>query len=260
VHYPPARLACIAAALALSATVSAETYQSVFDVDPAFPTPPPGEDEPAEGRLLGHVTLGFSATSGNTETTTLNFATLLGYEVRQWRHAINLMANRTSDAEQAIAERYVVAGKSDYKIGERDYLFVTAQGERDRFAGFSRRTSQAVGYGRELLDTDRHKISAEIGGGARQTRFVDDRSENDAILRLAGGWLWRLSEATEFSQRLIVETGEHNTYSEAVSSLKTNLIGSIYSNLSFTIKRNDTVPEGRRKTDTFTSVQFEYRF
>lgn len=247
-------------ALAAVAATPAGASSSVFNASATFPSTPDGVDEHPKGTWIGVVTLGFSANTGNTETTNLNLATLLGYEIGTWRHAVNATANRTSDEVSTIAERYLLAGKSDYKFSERDYLFVTAQGEQDRFAGFDLRTSQAVGYGRDVYKTDRHRVNAEIGVGARQTRFVDDTSESEAILRLAGGWVWVVSESTEFTQRAVVETGELNTYVESVTALKTNLIGSVYSSLSFTVKRNDTVPVGRAKTDTYTAIQIEYRF
>ena len=247
--------------LILAATApGAHASMEVFNADPDFPSVPPGEDVVPTGRWLGEVTVGFAANTGNTETTNLNAQLLLGYEVDQWRHTINLDGHRASDAVGTTAERYLLTGKTDYRLSDVDYVFLTGQFERDRFAGIDRRTSEALGYGRELLATDQHKITAEAGLGARQVSFVDGREENDAIVRLAGGWLWTISETSEFSQRLVIETGDTNTYSESTTALKTNLIGSIYSSLSFTVKHNTTVPAGLVSTDTFTALQLEYRF
>ena len=247
--------------LILAATApGAHASMEVFNADPDFPSVPPGEDAVPTGRWLGEVVVGFAANTGNTEATNLNAKLLLGYEVDDWRHTVNLSGHRASDAVGTTAERYVLTGKTDYKLSDVDYVFLTGQFERDRFAGIDRRTSEALGYGRELLATDQHKIPAEAGLGARQVSFVDGREENDAIVRLAGGWLWTISETSEFSQRLVIETGDTNTYSESTTALKTNLIGSIYSSLSFTVKHNTTVPAGLVSTDTFTALQLEYRF
>lgn len=251
----------LAIALIFLGTVgTAHASMDVFNADPAFPSVPPGEEEVPNGRWIGQVIAGFSANSGNTEATNLNVRLLLGYEVNNWRHTINLIGHRASDANGTTAERYVLTGKTDYKLSERDYVFLTGQYERDRFAGIDRRTSEAIGYGREFLATDQHKVTGEVGLGARQVTFTDGRKENDAILRLAGGWLWTISETSEFSQQLVIEAGDNNTYSESTTALKTNLIGSIYSSLSFTVKHNTTVPPGLESTDTFTAIQLEYRF
>lgn len=248
-------------AAALFAVLAAPyAHAGVFNAAPAFPSPPPGEDEPPEGEWLGELAVGFNATTGNTETSSLNARVLLGYVRDKWRHTVNLTGNRASDATGTIGERYQLTGQTDYRISDIDYVFVTAQGERDRFAGISLRTSEAVGYGRDLLKTDRHHLNAEVGAGARQVRFTDGRRERDGILRLAGGYVWTISNTSEFSQRLVVEAGDDNTYSESITALKTNLVGRIYSNISFTVKHNGTVPAGREKTDTYTAVQLEYRF
>ncbi|MCA1797867.1 MAG: DUF481 domain-containing protein [Xanthomonadaceae bacterium] len=249
------RTLVLAAALAMPGAQA-----GVFNASPAFPSPPPGVDEPPQGEWLGELAIGFNATSGNTETSSLNARLLLGYLRDKWRHTVNLNGNRASDATGTIGERYQLTGQSDYRISEIDYVFITAQGERDRFAGISLRTSEAVGYGRDLLKTDRHRLNAEVGAGARQVRFTDNRRETEGILRLAGGYVWTISENSEFSQRLVVEAGDENTYSESITALKTNLVGRIYSNISFTVKHNGTVPAGREKTDTYTALQLQYRF
>lgn len=244
----------------LLATSGVHAGLEVFEADPAFPSTPPGEEERPTGEWIGQVVGGFAANTGNTETTNLNARLLLGYEVTDWRHTINLIGHHASDDTGTTAERYVLTGKTDYKLSERDYVFLAVQGERDRFAGVDLRTSEALGYGRELFATERHTLTAEAGLGARQVTYTDGSSENDAILRLAGGWLWTISDTSEFSQRLVMEAGDSNTYSESTTALKTNLIGSIYSSVSFTAKHNTDVPAGVEKTDTYTAIQLEYHF
>lgn len=245
-------------AFLVAPTVSAD--MEVFSADPEFPDAPKDENGEVPQRWIGQVALGFAANTGNTENTNLNGRILLGYQTGDWRHTVNLVGYRASDTGVTTAERYVFTGKSDFQLNEHDYLFATAQYENDRFAGFDRRTSQAIGYGRHIFATEKHRLDGEIGFGARQVSFTDGTSENDAIIRLAGTWNWTISESTEFNQTVVVESGKENTYSESVSALKTNLIGTIYSSLSYTVKHNGTVQAGLEKTDTFTSIQLEYRF
>ncbi len=250
----------LAAIAVVFAVTPVHAASEVFGVEPKFPEPPKDANGEVPKRWIGQVALGYAANSGNTENSNLNGRILLGYQTGQWRHTVNLVGYRASDAVATTAERYVLTGKSDYKINEHDYVFATAQFENDRFAGIDRRTSEAVGYGRHLFATDKHRVDGEVGIGARQVKFVDGNSENDAILRLAGNWTWTISESTGFDQTVVVETGKENTYTESVSALKTNLVGTIYLSVSYTLKHNGTVPAGRDKTDTFTAIQLEYRF
>src|SRR5690554_5894986 len=168
------RLSPIFLAVATAAWAgTAVAEMEVFDANPEFPSAPPGVEELPKGEWIGQIVAGFAANTGNSEATNLNARLLLGYEIDQWRHTVNLIGHRASDAVGTTAERYVLTGKSDYKLSERDYVFLTGQYERDRFAGIDRRTSEAIGYGREFLATDVHKIIGEAGLGARQVEHID---------------------------------------------------------------------------------------
>jgi putative salt-induced outer membrane protein len=233
---------------------------SIFPVLPPFPADLEDEEAPDDGLWAGHFAAGYSANTGNTENSTLNARLLVGYMRARFRHAINIVGNRTTDAIGTTGERTVFAGKTDYRLGEFHYLFLTAQWERDRFAGFDRRTSEAFGYGRHLVDTDRHQVDGEVGVGARQVHFVNGNRENVAILRLAGSWRWNVSESTEFTTQVTHEHGRDNSYTESEAALKTNLIGSLFSSLSYAVKHNSDTQPGIHRTDTRTMVQLEFRF
>jgi putative salt-induced outer membrane protein YdiY len=130
------RILAAVAAVSLAQPVLADAAK-VFAANPAFPSTPAGVTERPQGEWLGQLAIGFNSTTGNTETTSLSTRLLLGYERTDWRHVVNLIGNRASDATGTISERYQLTGKTDYKINEHDYLFVTALGERDRFAGIA---------------------------------------------------------------------------------------------------------------------------
>ncbi len=240
----------------LLAAASSAHASSVFRTNPQFPKAAAEE----EGTWAGQLAMGYGANSGNTNNSHLSGRFLIGYLSGPWRHAVNAVGTRTKDSGNITAERYVLNGKTDYRFGEQSYLFITAQYEEDRFAGFDSRMSEAIGYGRHLYENGRHRLAGEIGIGARQVRFVDGSSDNEAIGRLGFNWLFQVSETTEFTSRLVVESGNDNTYTESVTTLKTNLMGPIFAALAFTVKRNSTVPAGLEKRDTHTSVQIEYRF
>lgn len=242
--------------LALAVATPVDAARGIFRTNPQFPS----AQEVPQKEWVGQVAVGYQENSGNTENSHLNGKILLGYADGSWRHTVNFMGNRTTDAVGTTGERYALAGKTDYRLNGTDYLFITAQVENDRFAGFDRRMSEAVGYGRHLFETERHRLNGELGIGARQTRFVDGTRDNDAIGRLALNWLFGISENTEFTSRLIVESGSGNTFTESINALKTNLTGSVFSSISYTVKHNSTVPGGRQNKDTFMTIQIEYRF
>ncbi len=221
--------------------------------------------KPAIGQTLeGSAEVGFQASSGNSEVRTTNAALRMDLEWADWRHSFNARVRHSQDAGETTTERYRAGIKSDYNFTEFNYVFVTADFERDRFAGLNSRTSQTVGYGRRLVKSDAVDLDAEIGGGLRQIRrreAVDgDDSENEGIGRAAAKLRWSVTDATTFRQEAVVEEGSSNTYVETVSSLSTTLIGNLFWRFSFTFQRNSDVAEGRVKSDRYTALSLGYEF
>lgn len=210
--------------------------------------------------FAGFVQLGYIAATGNAETTNVNGKSLFGWDLPKWRHAVSASGIYSEESEEVIAENYRAAYKADRKLGEQNYLFGLLSWEQDDFSGYAERTTEAVGYGRRLLETDEHKLDAEIGVGARQTELVDGTEQDETIGRLAANYLWQFAENSSFTQQLAVESGDLNTYVESVSSLTSQLLGELDLVVSYTIKRNSDVPAGIENVDTYTTVNLQYRF
>lgn len=219
-----------------------------------------GADAEPEPGLAGKAELGYLATSGNSDTSSLNAKLALKFEALAWRHSLDLALVKAEDSGLTTAERYQFGVKSDYKINEHDYLFATLNWEQDEFAGFSRRTSEAVGYGRRLISSPAHHLDLEIGAGARQTDYLLVPDEDETILRLAGKYKWSIAEGATFDQSLVIEKGGTNTYTESVTALAAKIVGSLSMKFSYTIKDNSEVPVGLENTDTYTAVGIEYTF
>lgn len=218
-----------------------------------------GEPAPADA-LTGKAELGYLATSGNSDTSSLNAKLAMGFEQATWRHSLNAAAVQSEDSGVTTTERYQFGLKSDYKINEHDYLFATVNWEQDEFAGFSQRTSEAVGYGRRLLSSPEHHLDLELGVGARQTDLVLGSSLDETILRASGKYKWFFAEGSAFDQSLIVEKGGETTYTESVSALGVKINGALSLKVSYTIKDNSRVPAGLENTDTYTAIGVEYTF
>lgn len=210
----------------------------------------------------GEVGLGYLATSGNSDTTSLNGKLLVDYAQGNWKNAFAASAISSADDEASTAERYLVTDKLDWNFTERDYIFGAVEWEKDLFGGVRERTSQTVGYGRHILTGPVHLLDAEIGAGARQLQNNDvgRTREDDAIGRAFGKYQWALSETSTFIQTLKVESGAENTFTESVTELKLSVVGNLFAALSYTVKHNSDVPADTKKTDTFSAVNLSYAF
>ena len=103
-------------------------------------------------------------------------------------------------------------------------------------------------------------LIATLGAGSRQSDLIDGTSETETIFRGGLDYTWTLSETAEFTQDVIVESGEENTYLESVTALSAKLVGNLALVASYTIKNNSEVLPGIEDTDTFTALSLEYIF
>lgn len=210
--------------------------------------------------FFGSVSLGYLANSGNTDSASLNAKTSLGYVRLPWRHALMLRALKGSTNDVTTAEEYEAAGQSDYVFGDNHYVYGGLNYSTNRFSGYDRRLSEVIGYGRRLLDSDRHTLDLQIGAGARQTRLSDGTREDEGITQLAGSYAWKFSDNARFTQQARVEDGSSNTYSESITAVTANLTGNLALSVSYTVKHNSDVPVGLVKTETATAVSIIYGF
>ena len=208
----------------------------------------------------GKASLGYLATSGNTENSTLNSGFEVGYAVNKWAHLFTAKAVNASENNVTTAEAYDAGWKSERKITNQGFLFGRLDWRKDRFGGFDTQFAQTVGYGRRLIDTDKHKLNAEIGAGARQSEAQDGTETRETIATGGLYYKWLFSESAEFRQDLKVESGSDNTYLESVTAVKSTLIGDLALVASYTVKHNTDVPALTEKTDTYTALTLEYAF
>jgi putative salt-induced outer membrane protein len=208
----------------------------------------------------GKATLGYLATSGNTENSTLNSGFEVAYTTGLWTHLLQAAAISASENEITTAEAYDLGWKSERKITDQDFMFGRLQWRKDNFGAFDTQFSQTLGYGRRLIDNDKHKLNAELGAGARQSELQLGGTENETILTAGGYYRWQFSETAEFRQDLTVEAGGENTYTESVTAISAKLLGKLALVASYTIKNNSDVPPLTEKTDTYTALSLEYLF
>lgn len=218
------------------------------------------QEEEVESPWSGKATLGYLATSGNTENSTLNTGAELGYTTGAWAHVLRGLAINSTEDDATTAEAYELAFKSERSLSESNYLFGRLHWRSDRFSSYDSQFAQAVGYGRRLIDRAPHLLKGEIGVGARQSDLVDGSSENEVIATGGLDYTYTISETSEFTQLVGVEAGDTNTYILSITALRANLINSLALVASYTVKHNTDVLPGTDKTDTYTALSLEYAF
>ncbi len=225
-----------------------------------FPLSLYAQEEQEESPWAGKATLGYLATSGNTENSTLNSGFEVGYTSGKWAHLLQAAAISASEDEVTTAEAYDLGWKSERKLTDHDFLFGRLQWRKDTFGAYDTQFSQTVGYGRRLLNNDTHKLNVELGVGARQSELQFGGDENETIFTAGGYYTWAFSDSAEFRQTLRTEIGDANTYSESVTAVSAKLLGNLALVASYTIKNNSDVPPLTDTTDTYSALSLEYLF
>jgi len=213
-----------------------------------------------EEGFSGRAALGYLATSGNSESDSLNANGGLWWNYAPWSHSLLARAIQSNTSGISTAKAYGLAWKSDYALNETDYVFGLIAWDKDKFSAYDQQIREVVGYGRRFIARERHILNGEAGFGARQADLRNGTSQDDGILHLGGDYRWIISDTSEFTQTLSIDSSSDNTFLEATSALSANVRDSLALVISYTIKNNSDVLPGTEKTDTFTAISLEYAF
>jgi putative salt-induced outer membrane protein len=220
-----------------------------------------GQNAAPADPITGSAALGYLSTSGNTDSTNGNASFKLKWDRGMaWQHEWSALAINARTNGVTTAEAYAAGYKATRDFSENSYIFASGDWRQDRFSGYERQATEAVGYGRRLIETERHVLAVEGGIGAKQSDLTDGTGSDEGIVRGGLDYLLHLGENAEFNQKLLIEQGSDNRYTESSSALKTKVVGNLALVLSYVIKNNSDVPVGVKKTDRFTAISLEYAF
>jgi putative salt-induced outer membrane protein len=209
--------------------------------------------------------LGLIRTTGNTETQTSALKVDVVYEVEKWRHNGHFEGyGSESEDDDGVnivsAERYELSGKSDYKFNEFDYMFGLVKLKKDRFSGFEYEDIISLGYGRKVIKQEDMELDLEIGPGIRFFKVDDRASDEEAILRLAANYWWKITPTSKFTQELSTEIGEDITSSQSITGIQANINSTLALKFTYTFKHKTKVPEDNEKVDTELAMTLVYSF
>jgi putative salt-induced outer membrane protein len=216
---------------------------------------------PPKDPLVGTVALGYLSTSGNTDSTNTNASFKATWDRgRDWIHSWSALAISARTNGVTTAEAYAAGYKAQRAFGMKAYLFGTGDWRQDQFSGYERQATEAVGYGRKLITTDKQTLTVEGGLGKKQASLVNGTEVDESIVHGGLDYLLHLGETSQFTQKLLLEAGDKNRYTESTSAIKAKIRGNLALVASYVIKSNSDVPVGIEKTDRYTAISLEYGF
>lgn len=206
----------------------------------------------------GGAELGFVSTAGNSKTKTVNAKLDIKKSWNAWADNYKIDALNSKQDGIRSSEKYSTYNKLQYSFTENNYAFWDVDYEKDRFSGFENQTGTSFGYGRKLIHNDIHDWDIEIGPGYRASKLDSGDKQEDAVVKLATHYEWKISDSAKFNQLLSHEEGDDNSISRSESSLTTQIAGQLAMKVSYKVKYVDVVPVGFERTDTETAVTLVY--
>ncbi len=205
---------------------------------------------------------GFVSTSGNSDTETLNLKLEIIKSSENWQFRFAGAALTSSNDGSKDAERYTAEFQADRKLDEKSYVLGVARWDADKFGAYDPQQTVTVGYGRQLIKTDRHELKAEIGLGYRDLEDANTGANSgEVIVRALVDGVWVITPSTQWNNRLLVESGADNTFTQFNTGLTVAMNSRFALKLGFEIRNNTDVPAGvSDKTDTTTTMNVVYNF
>lgn len=209
----------------------------------------------------GQALAGLVLSTGNTESSSLTAGLTVRHVGEKWRHTGTGNLYFAENAGTRIAERYGLSHKLDYLINPQSYAFNFVSYDKDEFANIKDRVADVVGYGRKLINTDKHTLNVEIGGGARKTTYTSTAEKsNEAVKHFGLKYAGRLTKNTTLTEDILVQAGNKNTFSESVTALNVAMSQKVMLSVSYTVRNNSKVLGTLKKADTITSVNLVTNF
>jgi len=220
------------------------------------------DEEAVDTSWNGVGEFGFVSTSGNTETETLNLKLEFTKNLEDWRFRMAGGALTSSKEGTKDAERYMAELQADRKFSEKSYMFSVYRYDMDKFGAYDPQQSLVVGYGRQLMKNDTHELKGEIGVGYRSLKdALTGAKTDDAIVRLLLDDSWAITSSTHWTNRLLVESGSDNTFTQFNTGIAVAMNESFALKFGFEVRNNSDVPPSvSEKTDTTTTMNLVYNF
>ena len=221
----------------------------------------------ADGRWHGGVSIGGSASSGNTDATTVTLNADATKITDQDKVTLYSLANYASSknaqgVKTRSAELFRLGGRYDYNLDPRVFLFTGGELETNDPGGIDSRYNFNVGAGYHVIRTPETTFDVFGGAGYASTDFTNGSTRNGAELLFGEESTHRLGDASTFKQRLVYYPGSGELGNRATfdASLATAITGNWTLNTGVNVRYASEVAPGLKKTDTLLTVGFGYKF
>jgi putative salt-induced outer membrane protein len=170
---------------------------------------------------------GYVMSRGNSDTDAANAKFDVWLLTPDWKHQLTIDGLYGRSQQVTSAERWDLRLQSDYTISKQWFAFGALAYQDDRFSGFQYQASGTGGAGYKIFDSDRTRLSVQLGVGYRvlrpETLVFDPGGSGAVVSRVAlehesevvgtAGidFMHQFNSSTRLTDKLIAESGSSNT-------------------------------------------------
>ena len=258
------KLSCIAAFIMTSALVANEV--KVADVEAQYSAKSSVE---ASDELKQSINLGFSNTTGNTDTLNLNGKyemsyTTVGYNNQALKVGLNASAFVTKNNDVKDNEEFTANLGLEQYITDGWLGYASINWLRNEFQNFDNKFSVGAGIGKELYNDGQHSFKAKLGVAYNVQQYTDGQENHEYT---------SLNEYLEYNNKLndvsnlYVKVGATQNFDDfgdyevlAVAGLNFAVAKNISVTIEEEVRYDKIPPVGFDTTDTKTIVRVGYNF
>lgn len=243
-----------------SAIESPVAPSSALAQDPAAVKPEP--------KWTGSVTAGAIVTTGNSETRNANATADAEYRREKDRITLGFLTTyaeeKNTSPDWTLTDRRTSAkAKYDYFLSEKTYAFAQTSADKDRQASLDLRWTAGVGAGRQFLEDEKWKLSAEAGLTYFNESFNTGVDDDYMAARAAYNVEWHASEKWVLGQTTDIfpslEDSE-DVYVKADTRAKVTLTESMFGQLQWIVDYDNTPAAGKDRVDHRVLVSVGWKF
>lgn len=219
------------------------------------------EQTESKYKWSGSGQLGFTSTSGNSDTNNITAGLKIVLETGKWISDVGLNILQASSDGVDTADRYTLTSKTGYKFNEKNYFYYGSRYENDNFSGYDYTMTSGFGWGHKFTDTETDRIITEIGLGYKTEAIDIDRSEtNGASLLGKFDYMRQISDTMSFENLTTLESTQDNTFIQNDAGFSFKVSSKFKVKLAHQYRHNTDVPVGIESTDTLVSANLVYDF
>ncbi|MFT5354279.1 MAG: putative salt-induced outer membrane protein YdiY [Polyangiales bacterium] len=271
--------------VAFAAPMVASAQTPATPTDAAQFTESASTDAPEENKSEWNIAAGGVFNSGNTRSWSLTAGTSFG--VVRGRHGLSfsflLAYGRAALRDPVtgefgdtldVARNTNTTARYDFYLTPNDALFVAARHRWDTFAGLDTRLQAQVGYLRNFVNEDNHRVWGEIGYDFTFDNFdpdplIDpmtmmelDGTDSVHSARLYLGYKNQLNEhvlfTTGLEALLDLQDIADNTRLNFDAGLQVTVVDSLQLGIAFKLLYDQEPVQGRETVDTITTLNLLY--